>query len=177
MMKLKRGFLLVSDFILCWDFLTSLFVASILYYLLPSTISNAFSRDVYGIGISVLSIVFSVYFAALAIIISSSDDDFVDFLEEQGSYTGIISTFRSSLFILFIALLFSLFIYALTSAWIASGVNPGQTGFQSKKYFVAFVFLFFYGLFCALNATLDSIKYALSRARYLKIKRYNNRIK
>lgn len=171
MMKNKNILLRVKDTIFCWDFLASLAISIVLYHTIPNNVSNSFCQDIYGIGISVLSIIFSVYFAALAIIISSSDDDFVNYLEEDGVYTGIIWTFRYSLFILFTALLFSLLMYALTSAWIASSNVLNQDNLQPSIYFSIFVFLFFYGLFCALNTTLDSIKYALSRVRYLNLQK------
>ncbi len=48
---------------------------------LPSCVSNDLVAGYYSIGISVLSIVFSIYFAALAIIIASPPDDFVKFME------------------------------------------------------------------------------------------------
>jgi hypothetical protein len=151
MMSSKRILQRIKDIIFCWDFLVSFAISIGLYFAIASDISNSFCQDIYGIGISVLSIVFSIYFAALAIIISSSDDDFVNYLEDQGAYTGIIWTFRYSLFVLFVALLFSLLMYALTSAWINSSNVLTQNDVQPREYFSAFVFLFFYGLFCALN--------------------------
>ncbi|MGB5769357.1 MAG: hypothetical protein WBM32_05725 [Crocosphaera sp.] len=173
-MKLKKFFRRVKMIVLGWDFLVSLAISLISYFAINVSISNLFAKDIYGIGISVLSIVFSVYFAALAIIIASSDDGFVDFLEKQGVYQEIIWTFRYSLFILFIGLLFSLIIYALTSAWITFSDAARQNSLQPREYFAVFIFLFSYGLFCSLNSTLDSIKYALRRSRYLQIKRNND---
>lgn len=142
--------------------LSALPLSLIVAYVLPYCVSNEFAHDLYGIGISVLSIVFSVYFAALAIIISSSDDDFVRFLEEEGDYIAIISTFEFSLAALFVALFYSLIMYAFTSAWISYK-------FESQPYWWLgiFTFLFLYGLFAALNSTRDSITYAKFRTRYL----------
>jgi hypothetical protein len=155
----------IKDILLSWDFLASLPISLVVAYLLPFWVSNEFAHDLYGIGISVLSIVFSVYFAALAIIISSSDDDFVRFLEEEGDYTAIITTFEFSLGALFIALLYSLIMYAFTAAWIAHK-------FESQQYWwlAIFTFLFLYSLFAALNSTMDSITYAKFRTKYLKKK-------
>jgi glucan phosphoethanolaminetransferase (alkaline phosphatase superfamily) len=137
-------------------------------FIAPYRVNNAFAKDIYGVGISVLSIVFSVYFAALAIIISSSDDSFIMFLEEEGDYTALISSFKFSLSILFFALLYSLIIFSVTSAWIVQ-----ECKMQSFWYLVGFSLLFLWGLFAAFNATRDSIMYAQYRARFLKIKKQN----
>lgn len=159
----------LKDFFLAWDFLTAFPISVFISYLLPYWVVNDFAHDLFGIGISVLSIVFSVYFAALAIIISSSDDDFVRFLEEEGEYTAIITTFQFSLAALFVALIYSLVLYAFTASWISQK-------FESQPYWwlSIFSFLFLYGLFAALNSTFDSITYAKFRTRYLAIKKPSN---
>lgn len=152
----------LKDVFWAWDFLSAFVLSLMVNYILPYWVSNEFAHDLYGIGISVLSIVFSVYFAALAVIISSSDDDFVRFLEEEGDYTAIISTFQFSLAALFVALLYSLVMYAFAASWISSKFES-----QPHWWLGIFCFLFLYGLFAALNSTLDSIKYAKFRTRYL----------
>lgn len=157
-MKLKSVFW-------AWDFLLACVLSLAAGYILPYWVANDFAHDLYGIGISVLSIVFSVYFAALAIIISSSDDDFVRFLEEDGDYTSIISTFEFSLAALFAALLYSLIMYAFTASWISDKYES-----QPFWWLAIFSFLFLYGLFAALNSTLDSITYAKFRTRFLASK-------
>jgi len=148
------------------DFAVALIISVLVSYVLPFWVSNELAHDLYNIGISVLSIVFSVYFAALAIIISSSDDDFVRFLEEEGDYTGIVNSFQFSLGALFVALLYSLVLYAVTAAWTSAGHREQQFWWLS-----IFAFLFPYGLFAALYSTIDSIKYAKRRTKYLNITR------
>lgn len=145
-----------------WDFGIAVITAILAFILLPTPINNNFAKDVYGVGISVLSIVFSVYFAALAIIISSSDDDFVRFLERSGHYSRIVATFEWTLLSLFIALIYSIALYVFTASWI----DATQTG-QSKLMFVIFGLLFVYSLFAAFFATGDALKYARYRAKFV----------
>lgn len=146
------------------DFIASSIISIIIFFLLKKTVANSFVKDLYSIGISVLSIIFSVYFAALSIIISSSDDNFVKFLDKIGKYRVIIRTFKLSLIILFVALLWSIFMYAFASYLIENSIKE-----QSKLWLMSFVFLFFYGLFAALGSTLDAIKYADTRVEFLNI--------
>jgi len=155
-MKIKAIFI-------SWDLILSVMIAVLFYLLLPNLIDIAFAKDLYGIGISVLSIVFSVYFAALAIIISSGDNEFVKFLEEdENLYSELIFTFKFSLIILFIALIYSILLYIQCSFKISQNIK-----LQSSVFLVIFTFLFFYGLFASLNATFDSIKYAKYRTKFL----------
>jgi len=155
-MKLKQ-------LLLSWDFVVSFIIAVILYLFLPIKISNLFTQDLYEIGISVLSIIFSVFFASLAIIISSGDDGFTSFLEKEGDYTVIIHSFTISLCIIFIALIYSLFAYGITSYRINSGVCV-----QNRIFFIFFSFLSLYGMFAVGQSTYDSIKYTKFRSVFTK---------
>ncbi len=155
-----------KDIVCAWDFLCALVVTVILSQVLPDRIDSGFARDFYNIGISVLAIVFSVYFAALAIIMSASDNDFALFLEEEGDYSAIVQTFKFSLTILFVALIYALVSYGITLAWIAAKKTD-----QSMWLFIPYAFLFLYGLLTVANATQDAIKYSEFRIRYLKAKK------
>jgi len=160
----------IKYILLSWDFITALLLAIVSFFALPYWVSSTFAKDIYGVGISVLSIVFSVYFAALAIIMSSSDDDFVKFLEEEKQYTTIISSFEFSLLVLFLALVYSLGLYAFTSFWLTNNcIN------QELWWMVAFTFLFFYGLFAAVSSTRDAINYSKYRTKFLNIKLNNEK--
>ncbi|MGK9477905.1 hypothetical protein [Melioribacter sp. OK-6-Me] len=156
----------IKNIIFSWDLIVALALSVLLFALIPSTISNEFAVKLYDIGISVLSIVFSVFFAAMAIIISASDDDFVRFLDEEGDYTAIIGTFKFSLMILFVALIYSIILSASTSYMLSLGDKD-----QCKIFIVLFTLLFSYGLFATLNSTYDAIKYAQYRTKFLKIKK------
>jgi Na+/H+-translocating membrane pyrophosphatase len=145
-----------------WDF--KLAVVSVLatWMIAPSWVPNGLVKDFYATGIAVLAIVFSVFFAALAIIMSSSGDDFVAFLEQDKTYTRIVDAFRFSLILLFIALLFSIFLYAYSLIRLHLKVES-----QSIWWAVSFEFLFLYSLFAALAASLDSMKYSDYRSRFI----------
>ncbi len=156
----------IKNVIISWDFIFSILLAIAAWLFLPYWVANQFTITLYEIGISVLSIIFSVFFAALAIIISSSDDDFVRFLEEKGDYTAIIETFKFSLTVLFIALVYSIILTVITSHWIT------QNHLNQQFYFITiFCFLFFYGLFATFNSTYDAIKYSKYRTIYLNKKK------
>jgi len=164
-MKIK-----LKQIVISWDFGISLLLTIISSQILASSVSSEFAKDIYGVGISVLSILFSVYFAALALIITSGDDDFVHFLEEEGDYTGIIDTFKFSLLSLFSALVYSILVYTFTSAQIYQQHLGKPYTSQSEVFLWIFIFLFSYGLFAALNSTLDSITYAVFRTKFLRSK-------
>ncbi|MEB3308631.1 MAG: hypothetical protein VKJ02_00190 [Snowella sp.] len=157
--RLKRIFLAP-------DILVSLLIALIVWYISPDKILNEFSRDIYSVGITVLSIVFSVYFAALAIMISSSDDEFVEFLEQDGGYTTLISNFRFALGVLLFALVYSIVLYTVTTVWFYSKKVE-----QSEYLFILFVFISIYGLLATFAASSDAINYALYRAKFLRLRK------
>lgn len=148
------------------DFWIATVAACLLAFWFPYWLPNGLAKDYYGIGISVLSIVFSVFFAALAVIITASDDDFVAFLDAEGDYTELLLNFRFSLGLLFCALIYSLVLYAYTSARISRSVER-----QHSLFVVVFGFLFLWGLFAAFNSAYDAIKYAEYRKKFLEKQR------
>ncbi len=160
----------VNQVLCSLDLWAALVLAAVFAAFLGPWVPNEFAKDIYSIGISVLSIVFSVYFAALAIIISASDDDFVAFLEETGDYSPIIATFRFSLVLLFVALMYSLLLYARTSYRLV-----GKIEFQSRWFLLVFAVLFFYSLFAVVNSTMDAITYSKFRSRFVTLKKNRQR--
>lgn len=153
-MKIKK--------LISWDFMLAVVATIAAGFLLNTEIENSIVKDVYGIGVSVLSIVFSIFFAALSIIISSSDNDFVKFLEKDGSFTELIKTLRLTLVLLFISLIVAIILYIYTAFAQLNGKE------QTKWLFLLFVFLSIYSLFAVLSSALDSIKFAYFRAKFLK---------
>lgn len=145
------------------DTAAALIAAAVLYWALPEQISNAFAKDLYGVGISVLSIVFSVFFAALAMIISSGDDDFIRFLDEHNLYSELLDFFRWTLLSLFSALLLSAFLYTLTLIWTEARFTT-----QSKGWMALFAFFFAYSLFATFGSSVDAVKYAHRRCLHLR---------
>lgn len=152
------------DVVLSWDFWCALIVAISTYYLLPAAPKTDFAKDLYGVGINVLSIVFAVYFAALAIIMASPDDDFILFMEEHGDYSHLVASLRFTQWALFFALLMSLGLYGWTSSRLSAKVEA-----QHRGWLVLFVFLFFYALFSAAATVHDAIQYSKYRTKFLKI--------
>lgn len=139
-------------------------IAIITAFLLPQNIPYETGRSIFEVGISLLSVIFSVFFAALAILVTAGDNEFVRFLEEDGSYRKIIWTFRVTLLLLFVALLtaIALFIFTVTRP---QNTTPNDL---PTVYVVGFSFITLYALFSAVNSTVDAIRYAEFRARYLR---------
>lgn len=155
----------IRDVFISWDFIAAAILGLSLFLILPSQVSQEFIKDMAGIAISVLSIIFSVFFAALAIIISSGEDEFISFLEETNDFTAIVQTFKFTMVIIFLALIFSISYYGITSFSLA--YKPAQP----REAFILFVFLFIYALFCACNASHDAITYSKCRARFIKVRK------
>ena len=162
----------ISNIVKSWDIWLALLVAIIVSVLLPGRIDSNFAKDTYFVGLSVLSIVFAIFFASLAIIMSSSHDDFVSFLEEKKQYTTIISTFRYTLLLLFAALLLSIIFYVYTSYSVSQGNLH-----QSKWWFVCFSFVALYALLAVVMSTGDTINYSKYRARFVELKRKHDQLK
>lgn len=153
------------DVVLSWDFWCALIVAIGTYYLLPPTPKTDFAKDLYGVGINVLSIVFAVYFAALAIIMASPDDDFILFMEQQGDYSRLVASLKFTQWALFFALLASLVLYGWTASQLSAKVEV-----QCRSWLALFVFLFLYALFSAAAAVHDAIQYSKYRTKFLKLR-------
>src|ERR1039458_778761 len=102
-----------------YDLILATLAALATAILCPSVISISMAKDFYGVGISVLSIVFSIFFAALAIVMSAGDNEFVAFLHENGAYSEIIWNFRFTVMILFGSLMLSIADYVYIGFRIA----------------------------------------------------------
>jgi hypothetical protein len=151
----------LRNIILSIDFAAAVaaFVAVVAF--LPPLIPNSMAKDIYLMGISVLSIIFSVFFAALAIIVTSGDDGFIKFLQQTNLYLRLIGFFKFTVEILFIALVFSIVLYVFTAKF--SDANSTQ----SKFWLASFAFAFFWAIFAAFYSTGDAIKYAERRVDFL----------
>jgi len=166
-----RLFTILKSFFLTWDIYASLFVVVILAFLLRDEISLGLVKEILSVSISVLAIVFSVFFAAMAILITAGDNEFVRFLEEDGSFTQITWVFRVTLLLLFLALFISIILFVIVVMF--SGEDDGYT--FPKWGLLLYSFLASYALLSAINSSLDAIKYAELRARFLYITKNNNK--
>lgn len=146
------------------------FVLTVLcFYYLPKWIGGTLIMNLLEMGIGVLSITFSIFFAALAFIISASDDDFVAFLEKNGSFTKLIRSFKWTVLSLFLALIYSIIIYVIASF----GMSQTECFEMSKYVMIVFCFMFFYSLIATLLSTNDAIRYSKTRVRFIEIKKQN----
>lgn len=150
------------------DFIMSAIIAVCIAIFIPSKIEVGIAKEIFNVAIAVLSIVFSVYFAAMAVVISAGDDKFVSFLEEDGSYSHIIWTFKVTLLLLFSALILSIILFTI--------VLPFKDAPLPDRYFptlgiALFSWLSLWSLFAAAQVTLDAIKYSQYRVRFIQIMR------
>jgi hypothetical protein len=160
----------ISKVILSLDFIGALIGTVLTAIFCPSLISISMAKDFYSVGVSVLSIVFSVFFAALAIIMSAGDNEFIAFLHEDGSYSEIVWSFRFTVVILFVSLLTALAEYAYAGFRISHDAQ-----WHSKWFLVVFVASFSYSLLAVAQAVFDAIKYSSVRVRFMNTKRIGNK--
>jgi hypothetical protein len=158
--------------IVAWDFGAAILCSAVAAVLLPKWVPSAFAQDIFRISVSVSSVLFSIFFAALALIISSSNDEFIAWIEEatdpgeESDYQIIVAAFRFSLFMLFSALIVGLCLFGYTSFRIANTVD-----FQHKAFVSVFAFLFSYGLFCAISSLMQAIKFSSLRSQFAALKK------
>ncbi len=156
----------IKKYILAFDTSISLILTLSLIYFAPESVSGKLIKDLLGIGISTLSVIFSIFFAALAFIISASDDEFVSFLEEEGLFTQLINHFKWTVGSLFIALVYSLIFYAVISFQLEQDANYNIIIYP----LALFTFLLFYSLIATILSTNDAIRYSKTRLKFLQIK-------
>lgn len=149
--------------LLAWDFWLSLVTFLLAIYFLPYEPNLEFAKSLYGIGIATLSVVFSVYFAGLAVLISFGDNKFVKFLEEDGSFTSMINKYRNVLYIIFFSLIYSIAWYILVSYKKTNNDIP-----HNEYIFSFFIALFMYSLFASLTVVINSINYAKWRVQFIQ---------
>jgi len=152
----------LTDFIISPDLIISCVVCVICYLILPECLNNTMLLNTYGTAISALSIIFSVFFAALSFLISNSSDNFVKYLKEKGFYKQLISLYKFTLISSFIALVYTIVLYLITNWWISVKCDS-----QTKWLFIIFIFLFCYSLIATFMSALDSIKYENKRIEFL----------
>ena len=160
----------LKSVIFSWDFGLSLVLGVLVVLLMHDDVTVQIAKDIFEISVSVLAIIFSVFFAGLAVLITAGDNEFVRFLEEDGAYRAIIWTFKFTLFLLFCALLLAIVLFVSVLPF----VNAQVIYIFPKWLLVVFVFLTSYSLFAAFNSSLDTIRYAEYRARFIEITQKDN---
>lgn len=157
-----------------WDFVISIVLTLVTAIFMPSMVKISFCISFYNIGITVLSLIFSLFFAALAIIMTSSDNDFIEFLEEENDFSALLTSFKITLFILFLGLIYSIALF-VTSDYYAK--NNNELFEQHKVFFLMFEFLFSYSLLSTSLSVNDTIKFSAIRGTFLKMKKENEKPK
>ncbi|WP_177735128.1 hypothetical protein [Flavobacterium inviolabile] len=127
-----------------WDFVIALLSTITTYLLLPDYVNMKFALSFYNVAMTVLSIIFSLFFTAMAILMSSSDNDFIEFLEERNTFTELLWSFKFTLFILFTSLVLSIILYNGTSFWLET--NYRDVWLQKSILFLTLEFCFLYGI-------------------------------
>lgn len=158
----------IKDIILSWDFIIAITTTLITALFLPNYLKCNFCSSFYNIGITVLSIIFSLFFASLAIIMTSSDNDFITFLEEEGDFSALLNTFKVTLIMLFISLIYSIVAYIYSEYSVK---EFGEKIKQLKVGFLIFQFLFSYSMLATAISVKDTIVFSNFRSRFLKMKR------
>lgn len=151
------------------DFILSVLVVLGIAFFVRGNIPVTTAKEILSACVAILSIIFSVFFAALAIIITAGDNEFINFLEEDGSYTHIIWTFKFTLFLLFVSLIISISLYVTVLPHVELVAQSGMYYYYPKWLMLPFAFLAMWSLFAAFNSSLDAIKYAEYRARFISI--------
>lgn len=155
----------IRSIVLSWDLYAAFIVVVFIRVLLRRPVTAVIARDIFEVSITALSIFVSLFFAALAILITSGDSEFHRFLQEEGYHKRILWTFKVTLFLLFLSLLAAAVMYVLVlpdAACPQGTAVPYPGGWLSL-----FGWLSFYALFAAVNSCLDAIKYAELRERFL----------
>lgn len=145
------------------DVIAALVVLCVLFATLPTFVPVRLAKEFFGVSASVLSIVFSVFTAALAVIISSPDDKFVRWLESEGIYRDILFGFKFTLLSLFTALVSSIAAFSWTVFQIEAGVRA-----QHRAGLLIGAALLTYALVATLLSTLAAIRHARTRADFLR---------
>lgn len=154
----------LTDFLISPDLIISCVICGICYTILPECLNNVMLLNAYGTALSVLSIIFSVFFAALSFLISNSSDSFVKYLNQNGFYKPLINLYKLTLVSLFIALVYTIVVYLITNWWISIKCET-----QTKWLFIIFIFWVSYSLIATFMSALDSIKYEKKRIEFLGI--------
>lgn len=155
---------ILKQYIISLDTIIAAGVTAVVILLLPCRVSGILVSEWLSMGISVLSIVFSIFFATLAFIISATDNEFIRFLEKNGDFTSIVNTFKWTLLSLFVSLIYSILLYG----FVSYRVNACK-GFVLNEWFMgAFVLMFFYSLVATILSTNDAIKFSEVRTKFIK---------
>jgi hypothetical protein len=160
----------VRSILIGYDFKISIFLSVILYIILPDYLLMKFLITYYNIIITIVSIIFSLLFTAFSILMSSSDDDFIFFLNKDKIFDDLLWTFKVTLIALFGCLIFSLFLYVLTNYYIENS-KYGEIWYQHKIVFCSLTLITTYSLIATYLSIENTLIFSKFRSKYLEIKK------
>ncbi|GAB3890067.1 hypothetical protein [Spirosoma agri] len=151
----------IESYILSYDTILGLIALILGVLFVPDKIENSVCVAIYGTAIAVLSIIFSIFFASLAVILAFPDNEFIVFIEKGNKlFSRMLAYFKATLFILFISLIFNIVIY------IHASLNGSNTE-HNRPIFLTFLFVFTYSLIATITAVIVTLKLTQSRSDYL----------
>lgn len=137
-------------------------VALFAYQGMPACVPLLFTKEIYSGGIAVMAIVFSIVFAAIAVIAAGGESGFIAFLEgEDAGFSRLLESFKMTLNILFGALLLSL----IEFGYAVFCINENEKD-QPKIFLSIFIFILLYALIAARLTGSDAIMFAKMRAKF-----------
>ncbi len=99
---------------------------------------------------------------------TSSDNEFIKFLEKTNHYSKLIGTFKFTLFSLFVALLYSIIAFAITNYITLKCLNKNNCEtYQSKIWFIIFAVISTYSLIATFLSVKDTFSFAIRRVKFL----------
>lgn len=159
----------IRRIVLSWDFLLALVLVVALWLVLPEQLPVTLAKDIFGMSVSLLAIIFSVFFAALAVLVAAGDNDFIEFLTIDNLYYDILWAFKFTLILLFVALMLSVFLFAYTVYLDVLIGSQNSAPNLPKWYVILGSFFALYALFASMSTAMDAIKHAETRARYIEV--------
>lgn len=158
-----------KSFFISYDFGFSLILGVVLFILLPEFLLMKFMLTYYEIIITTTSIIFSLMFASCSILMSSSHDNFINFLNEEDDFDNLLWTFRITLIGLFLCLIYALILYVGTN-YILEAANNKDVWVQHKIFFVTLTSITIYALIATYLSVEDVLRFSKFRSRFLKKK-------
>lgn len=150
-----------------WDLWAALGVTAGVAIFSPEHMKAQLVKDVAGVTTSVLAVIFAVYFAAVAIIMSSGDDEFVRYLARKGRFEKVLFAFKVTLTVLFVGLISSFGIYVLSAVVASQDAN----GVVSKWWLVGATSVVAWGVFAALETALTALKHSQLRVLFSQLEK------
>jgi hypothetical protein len=157
-----------------WDMAITVLVTGVACFIVPNYLNMKFLISIYNMSITILALIFSLFFAALAIIMSSSENDFIDFLEEEKLFSQLLWSFKVTLIILFLSLIYSVILYTITSYQIET---YHEAYLQHNLFFLILLAMFTYSMGATCLSVYDTIKFSEYRSKFNRFTKDNKKIK